>query len=165
MFKQGMGGVNMRVVLRNVIDVTQPINLRKLSPLSKVIVAIKKEWQSSSFVQTSQRNREDASHRERVKKEETIKQMILTQLYQELSKSRSLSSRNLETSSVVIAVKPEYKDILFDELDKAGNTIHVGILNHSDFSQYDMIRIQENSDMRKAFPDMPILFKCSRKQI
>lgn len=155
----------MRVLVRHIIDVEKPINLRRLTAKNKIIVSIKKEWMNTSFYLSSKKKSEQELHRQRVLREDHAKEVILTKLYQELVRSKTLSEKGLKTKEVVISIDAKFGDVLFDKLDNDGNVIHRGILSHNEFSGYKIEQVPENNDIRLAFSDMPYLFRCSRKVI
>ena len=64
---------------------------------------------------------------------------------------------------MVIAVNAEYSDVIHDQKDEDGSVVKPSIFRHNDFSQYEIVPVQENVDLRTAFPEMPYLFVCSRK--
>ncbi|NBH96611.1 hypothetical protein D7Y41_02700 [Anaerotruncus sp. 1XD22-93] len=154
----------MRAVIGREVDINQPLNLRRLSPWQKVIVAIRKELSESSFFLNSKRERMQEAHKARIVREDKVKEMILTEIYQELVKGASGKGSD-RVQKIVIAVNPEFKDVIFDSCNSEGEVVRQGIFSHSDFSQYEIVAVKENADIRRAFSKMPYLFEVSRKLI
>lgn len=155
----------MRVVIRNEIDIDKPLNLRRLSPVTKVIVAFRKQLQSSVFFEKRRMKAEQAKNRARIVKEDSCKESISTRLYQELVLNKSMQNTDSVIREVVIAVNAEYSDVIHDQKDEDGSVVKPSIFRHNDFSQYEIVPVQENVDLRIAFPEMPYLFVCSRKSL
>lgn len=143
----------MRSFVRKELDVSKPINLRKLSPVMKIYVGIVKKWQSSDWYQTNYNKRLEEIYMKQVQKDESLKEMMLAQLYKELSQNATLHEKGLTTKSVVLQIDSNYKDSL------------QRVLSHKDFLQYNMQIVEENNDLRIAFPDMPILVKVTKKSL
>ena len=154
----------MRAVIGREVDINQPLNLRRLSPWQKVIVAIRKELSESSFFLNSKRERMQEAHKARIVREDKVKEMILTEIYQELVKGASGKGSD-RVQKIVIAVNPEFKDVTFDSCNSEGEVVRQNIFSHSDFSQYEIVAVKENADIRRAFSKIPYLFEVSRKLI
>lgn len=154
----------MRVKIREIIDINQPINLRTLSPTDKIITAIRCAISNSNFSLVGRKKREQEAHRRRLEREDYLKDVLLTKVYQTLVKNSEIKD-GLISKEVYIKVNAEYKDILFDEFDSAGNLLHKSILRQSDFAQYNVRFVEEEPDIRVAFPDMPYMLVFSRKEV
>lgn len=152
----------MRAVIDREVDIRQPINLRRLSPWQKVVVAVRKEISESSFFRASRREQIQNARRKRIMREERVKETILTKIYQELIKGQSVEGGG-RVENIVIAVNPEYKDIIFDFCNSAGDVVWKSIFSHSDFAQYHIVPVAENADLRRAFSNMPYLFEVSQR--
>lgn len=154
----------MRVEIREIIDINQPINLRTLSPLDKILTAIRCSFSNSNISMMSRKKREQEAHQKRLEREDYLKDVLLTKAYQTLVKKSEIKEGEL-SEKVFITVNAEYKDILFDEFDSAGNLLHKSILKQSDFAQYDVKFVEEEPDIRRAFPEMPYMLVFSRKEV
>lgn len=155
----------MRAVIRHEVDINQPLNLRRLSPVQKVIVAIRKEFAESSFFMKSKRARQQNAHRALIMKEDHAKELILAEIYKQLGSENPSCVEGERVHEIIIAVNPEYKNVLFDTKNKNGDVIRKSIFSHSDFLQYEISRVGENADFRRAFSDMPYLFRVTKKTI
>lgn len=153
----------MKVTIRREVDITKPINLRRLKPLDKIKTAIRKEISVSNFFINSRKTREQKAHRERIAKEDTAKEIILSKIYQELILGRSVNGEPVR--DIVIAIDSEFKDVIFDETNVKGEVIRKSIFAHSDFSHYNIEMAIEDPDIRLSFPKMPYVFRCSRKAL
>lgn len=150
----------MRVRVRSTIDLDKPINLKRLGPVDKIYAGIISQWRSHKFYKSSKRKKEEAAYVEQTKRDETVKSYILAYLYGELSQNNTLKTLGRTTQSIVIEVNQKYEDSLkrllpnlYDPTKEPGK----------DFVAFDVERVEENSDIRRAFPDMPILLRATKK--
>lgn len=155
----------MRAVIRKEVDIDKPLNLRKLSPLQKILVSVRKEWQSTAFYQNSDAARERLAHQRKIAREENAKSAILGKVYTELVRKADTRKEVGLVNEVTIAVDSSFSEILFDKYNSAGELTYRGILNHSDFAQYDIDVVKENHDLRLAFPHMQYLIRFRRKVV
>lgn len=155
----------MRAVIRKEVDVDQPLNLRRLSPLQKITVSLRKEWKSTSFYRNADLARERVAHQKKIAREEDAKRAILGKVYTELIRKADARKDVGTIDEVIVAVDASFSDILFDRYNSDGELLYKGILNHSDFAQYDIEVIQENHDIRLAFPNMQYLLRVRKKVV
>ncbi len=155
----------MRAVIRKEVDVDQPLNLRRLSPLQKITVSLRKEWKSTSFYRNADLARERVAHQKKIAREEDAKRAILGKVYTELVRKADARKDVGTIDEVIVAVDASFSDILFDRYNSDGELLYKGILNHSDFAQYDIEVIQENHDIRLAFPHMQYLLRFRKKVV
>lgn len=155
----------MRAVIRKEVDVDQPLNLRRLSPLQKITVSLRKEWKSTSFYRNADLARERVAHQKKIAREEDAKRAILGKVYTELIRKADARKDVGTIDEVIVAVDASFSDILFDRYNSDGELLYKGILNHSDFAQYDIEVIQENHDIRLAFPNMQYLLRFRKKVV
>lgn len=155
----------MRAVIRKEVDVDQPLNLRRLSPLQKITVSLRKEWKSTSFYRNADLARERVAHQKKIAREEDAKRAILGKVYTELIRKADARKDVGTIDEVIVAVDASFSDILFDRYNSDGELLYKGILNHSDFAQYDIDVIQENHDIRLAFPHMQYLLRFRKKVV
>lgn len=155
----------MRAVIRKEVDVDQPLNLRRLSPLQKITVSLRKEWKSTSFYRNADLARERVAHQKKIAREEDAKRAILGKVYTELVRKADARKDVGTIDEVIVAVDASFSDILFDRYNSDGELLYKGILNHSDFTQYDIEVIQENHDIRLAFPHMQYLLRFRKKVV
>lgn len=155
----------MRAVIRKEVDVDQPLNLRRLSPLQKITVSLRKEWKSTSFYRNADLARERVAHQKKIAREEDAKRAILGKVYTELVRKADARKDVGTIDEVIVAVDASFSDILFGRYNSDGELLYKGILNHSDFAQYDIEVIQENHDIRLAFPHMQYLLRFRKKVV
>ena len=155
----------MRAVIRKEVDVDQPLNLRRLSPLQQITVSLRKEWKSTSFYRNADLARERVAHQKKIAREEDAKRAILGKVYTELIRKADARKDVGTIDEVIVAVDASFSDILFDRYNSDGELLYKGILNHSDFAQYDIDVIQENHDIRLAFPHMQYLLRFRKKVV
>lgn len=155
----------MKVKVRDSINTTKQINLRDLTPVQKVTVAIQCAIDESKMMQNKRRRKEQASYQARLREEDTLKNVILTKAYQALILNTYNKKKKSTTDEVFIKVDGKYKYLLFDEIDQEGALVHTSILKHSDFAQYNVSIVPECQDIRRAFPEMPYLLKLTRKEL
>ena len=130
----------------------RPVNLRLLSPAMKVWAGIALSWQQSNWFQRRERAREERERAAQMQRDNNLKDSILVQLYKELVNNTTLGGKDT-CSAVVLSVDGKYRDAL------------KRVLGHKDFLSYNTEWIEEDSNLRAAFPNMPVLVKFSKKTI
>lgn len=152
----------MRVKVRKILDVSAPVNLRDLSPLDKIKAGIIIQWMHTNFYKNYKKHKNEELYGEQVKKDEILKTLLLGKLYNELDNNTTLREKNKVCDSIIISVEHGYKESLIRLFP---NLFGESGANSKDFISYDVERVQENSDIRKAFPDMNILLRFSKKTL
>lgn len=152
----------MRVKMRRVLDVESPVNLRELAPLDKIKAGIVTQWMHTNFYKNYRKRKDEERYSEQVKKDEIVKSLLLSRLYNELGNNNTLKEKDKVCDSIIISIDHDYVESLerlFPALfDKPGSF-------SKDFLSYDVVRIKENADIRRAFPDMKVLLKFSKKTL
>ena len=152
----------MRVLVRSELDLNKPVNLKKLSPFEKVRAGIISQIMQNSFYINYKRRKDEEAYVQILKEDEMVKSVLLAELYAELSQNRTLSDKGLKCSSVILTVdassEPSLKRLFPNLFGLEGTP-------HKDFISFNIERVQENADIRRAFKDMPILLKATEKKI
>lgn len=143
----------MRVKIRDVLDLNKPINVKRLSPVMKVYAGIMVRWRESSAYKRKLDKSLEAEAIMRMQKDEQLKQILLAQIHRELNTNTNLKQEGKVCKSIVISVAASHNKSL------------TRVLNHKDFLPYEIKRIPENEDIRKAFKDMPYLIEVSKKLV
>lgn len=143
----------MRYLIRRELDLDKPVNLRRLSPAMKIYAGLACKWRETNFYRTKLNKRLEADYAARVKRDEKLKEALMVVIYKELDNNSLLSSRGEESQELVICVKSNF----IHSLDR--------ILTHKDFLPYVISKVEEDPDVRKAFPEMPILLRVSKKKL
>lgn len=143
----------MKVFIRKELNTEKPINLHRLSSVMKLYAGIVTKWHSTKFYKINLNKRLEAEQQEQIQKDEKLKELLLAQVYNELTNNASLSEKGEVCDSVILSVKSDY----FSSLSR--------ILSSKDFLLYDVRRIEEFSDLRTAFEKMPILIEFKKKMI
>ena len=73
----------MRVLVRTELDHNKPINLKKLTPYEKVKAGIVSQIRQNSFYLKLKRQKEEEEYLKNLKEDETLKSLILAELYAE----------------------------------------------------------------------------------
>ena len=152
----------MRVKMRQVLDTDQPINLRRLKPLDKIKAGLIIQWKQTNIYKRNKQQREEAVYLEQLRKDEDVKNYILALLYRELISNVTLQQKDKECESVVISISQHYEDSLYRLFPNLFG--RSGEMN-KDFLSYEITRVEEHADIRKAFKEMPYLFRCSKKHL
>lgn len=87
------------------------------------------------------------------KMDEQLSETILAFTHAELNKNASLAKHDTKCVEIVLAIDAKYKESL-------GR-----VMQRKDFISYNLELIEENSDMRKAFNNMPIPLKITKKVV
>ena len=152
----------MRVKVRSILDVDKPINLRRLSPKDKIVAGIMTQIKSTNIYKRNRQRKLEAVYLEQLKQDEDLKNYLLALIYRELIQNNTLSTKDKVCESIIIEVSQRYQDSLerlFPNLfGKQGEP-------NKDFLSYDITKIEENTDIRRAFKEMPIRLKCSKKHL
>lgn len=143
----------MRVKIRNELDVTAPVNLRKLKPLTKIQAGFITMWHNTEWYRTGLNKKIEEENLRRMQQDEMLKDLILSQIYRELIKDTTMKEHGKVCQSVILSIDAKYRFSL------------KRILTHKDFLPYNIEMVPENADLRKAFKDMPYLIKVSKKVV
>lgn len=143
----------MRFLVRNELDFEKPINLRRLKPLMKIYAGFIVKWHETEFYKTALNKRLEADYAAKIQRDEKLKEALLVVIFKELDNSKAVSSYGEESKEIVVQIKSKY----IHSFDR--------IVNHKDFLPYELIKVDENPDLRKAFPEMPVLIRVRKKQM
>ena len=143
----------MKVFIRKELDVNQPINLRRLSPFMKIYAGLLTKIHSTKLYKTNLQKRLEEDYLQQVKQDENLKDALLAVLYRELSTNNTLKEKGEVCSELIVQIQRDQQESL------------KRIMSHKDFLIYNMTLIEENSDILKAFKNIPILLKVTKKTI
>ena len=144
----------MRVKLREVVSLDHPVDISSLPPMQKLYVAFMVRWRETSYYKRKKEQALEAQYREKIKREEKLKEELLNVIYTELVKGTTLKSKGGHTcSKVVLAVNREYEEEL------------ASIINGKEFISFSIRVLDMNRDMLLSFPKLPILIEVTSKVI
>ena len=143
----------MKVKLRNELDFSQPVNLRKLSPMMKVYAGIVCKWHESDMYKQKRSRSIELANIARMQKDESLKSLLLAQIFKAFGEDSEVAKRGKVCKAVILTVDAAHKK----SLDR--------VLKNKDFLSYNIEFVEENPDIRKAFADMPYLLRVSKKLI
>jgi hypothetical protein len=144
----------MRVKLREVVSLDHPVDISSLPPMQKLYVAFMVRWRETSYYKRKKEQELEAQYREKIKREEKLKEELLNVIYTELVKGTTLKSKGGHTcSKVVLAVNREYEEEL------------ASIINGKEFISFSIRVLDMNRDMLLSFPKLPILIEVTSKVI
>jgi len=141
----------MRVQIRNALDLSAPVNLRRLSPAMKVYAGIVAMYRNTEFYKRGLHKKLEASVVKGMQEDEMLKEALLAMIFKELDSNSSLEKEGKVCRSMVISVDASKKK----SLDR--------VIGHNDFLPYQIQYVQENRDIRLAFKNMPFLIRVSKK--
>ena len=136
--------ITIRVKVRSIVDTDKQVNLNELKPVDKVIAGFVSQWHQRESEQEFARI---------TKMDEQLSETILAFTHAELNKNASLAKHDTKCVEIVLAIDAKYKESL-------GR-----VMQRKDFISYNLELIEENSDMRKAFNNMPIPLKITKKVV
>lgn len=119
----------------------------------KVYAGIVSQWHTSKFYKDSYNKRRDAEHLKRVQRDNLLKDALLVRIYQELDSNSTLSTKGEECTEVQMCIKSKY----IHSLDR--------IIGGKEFLPYNIVRVSEDSDLRIAFSDMPIILCITKRSL
>lgn len=143
----------MQYFIRKELDMDSPINLRRLSPMMKVYAGFMSKWRETKYYKTKYNKRKEADYALRVKHDECLKESLLALIYKELNNNESLQKYGEECTSVILQVKSKF----IYSLDR--------VLKSKEFLPYLIERVEEDADLRLAYPDMPILLRVCKRSL
>lgn len=143
----------IRVKVRSIVDTEKQINLKELKPADKIIAGFISQWHQTKFYRNMKKRESEQEFARITKMDEQTKETILAFIYAELNRNSSLAKYDEHCTEIIIKVDAKYKESL------------ERIITHKDFISYNLQLMEENSDMRKAFSNMPILLKISKKVV
>jgi hypothetical protein len=144
----------MVVLLRNKVDISKEFSREGLSFFQQIGAAWTLLVNESKYMKKSRRMKAEKAKRERLVKEEKLKEVLIITLYNCLMQNSQLKDRGMDTSWVDIAVDRRYIDICQN------------VLKYKDFSVYQISDVTLDPDLIRAFgDDIPYIFRASRKVI
>lgn len=143
----------MRVFLRNVVDISQNVDMQSLGYSERIITSIRYQINQSKYFARRRRKLEEQKTMIRLEREENLKTILLYHIYNDLVKNRNKAIREHKqvARTIIIEVEREFEDILDN------------VIRGKDFLSYNIDRIQENGDMLLAQPNLPMRLKVSKK--
>lgn len=145
--------ITIRVKVRSVVDTDKQVNLKELKPADKIIAGFVSQWHQTKFYKNMMKRESEQEFARLTKMDEQLKETILAYVHAELNRNTSLAQHDTKCTEIVLSINAKYKDSL-------GR-----IMKHKDFISFNLELIEESSDMRKAFSNMPILIKISKKVV
>ena len=143
----------MKIKIRDELNVDKPINLRRLTPRIKLYAGFMVKIHESRWYQTGRYKKEEQDYAKQVQQDERLKNALLAVLYRELVDNKTLSDKKDTCKEITVSIDSKYQK----SLDR--------ILKQKDFIMYDIKRVEEQPDIRKAFPDMAIILQVSKKVV
>lgn len=143
----------MKIKIRDELNVDAPVNLRRLQPRMKLYAGFMVKIHESRWYQTGKHKKEEQEYARQLQQDEKLKDALLATLYRELVSNNTLEERNDVCTSIILGIDSKH--------DKSLKRI----LKQKDFIMYDIQRVEEQPDLRKAFPDMQILIRVSKKVV
>lgn len=142
----------MQYFVRKELDVSEPINLRKLSPSKKIYAGVLSSWHNTRYYKKKYAKRKEIEEQVRIQKDERLKDYLLAMIYKELD-NQTISKR-LQTGEECLEVIIQVNSVSIYSLNR--------VLKSKEFLPYKIERIQEEKDFRIAFPDMPVLIRVQK---
>ncbi len=142
----------MQYFVRKELDVSEPINLRKLSPSMKIYAGVLSSWHNTRYYKKKYAKRKEIEEQVRIQKDERLKDYLLAMIYKELD-NQTISKR-LQTGEECFEVIIQVNSVSIYSLNR--------VLKSKEFLPYKIERIQEEKDFRIAFPDMPVLIRVQK---
>ena len=142
----------MQYFVRKELDVSEPINLRKLSPSMKIYAGVLSGWHNTRYYKKKYAKRKEIEEQVRIQKDERLKDYLLAMIYKELD-NQTISKR-LQTGEECLEVIIQVNSVSIYSLNR--------VLKSKEFLPYKIERIQEEKDFRIAFPDMPVLIRVQK---
>lgn len=142
----------MQYFVRKELDVSKPINLRKLSPSMKIYAGVLSSWHNTRYYKKKYAKRKEIEEQVRIQKDERLKDYLLAMIYKELD-NQTISKR-LQTGEECLEVIIQVNSVSIYSLNR--------VLKSKEFLPYKIERIPEEKDFRIAFPDMPVLIRVQK---
>ena len=131
------------------LDDNLEVNLKMLSPLQQVITSIRARRYTSEKAKMQRQIEADAEYRERAERFELLRDNISNFCIQEL-----LTKKYPDRLEYVDAtISRQFEDVFKD------------VIKSKDLSKFNVKRFEEDKDMLKAFPNLPIKVRISLKEI
>lgn len=143
----------MQEFVRKELDLQQPVNLRRLSPVMKIYAGFMSKMMETKFYKTALNKRKEEEYALRTQRDERLKEVLLAVIYRELNSNETMKEYEEECVEMIVCVKSNF----IHSLDR--------IIRHKEFLPYDIVKVEEEADLRVAFPDMPILLCISKKSL
>lgn len=138
----------MKLYSHDIVDINEPVELRSLSPIQKIITSIRFQFSESRFSVKAKRKqmKELSLKQQRI---EALKDSIMFRIYNDLLQEKN----DVKIKSIRLFVDRSFNDI-----------IDV-VLTSSDFTSFNMEVVEEDKDMLIVYPQIPIMLKISSKTV
>lgn len=144
----------MRVKLREVVSLEEPVDISKLPPLEKIRVAFMIRMKETSYYKRKRERALEAEYREKIKREERLKEEVLNAIYRELVRNTTLKSKGGSVcTKIVLAINREFEEEL------------ISILKGKEFISFSLRVLDLNRDMLLSFSKLPILVEVTPKMV
>ncbi len=150
----------MRILLRDRIDIGTSDNdtyfdPKKLPFFEQIGTGIRIALRNRPSAKRKQEELESKKYQEETERMENLKTMILQKLYTCMSPEDNpkLKESGKQAVAAVISISRGFEDIIGE------------ILTHQEFTEYRTKIYEENSDVLKACPNLPILIRFEKKII
>lgn len=140
----------MQLKIRTKVNIDKDLDTTVLSPFQEIQAAVSTAIRSISLVQRREERRIEQEQRLRIQQEEELKAELLAKIYHYLIDNKVFKEQDKICESIILSVNRSKKDSLLK------------ILRHNEFSMCKITIIEENKDLLKSFPSLPILVKFTR---
>lgn len=143
----------MSVKLRTFVDVDSPVEFGELGNKEKIFTALRYSLSKVSIINNMRKKKADDLLKKRQEEIEVIKTVINSRIYTELIRGKSLKDSD-EIPKAIRIIIPRYLKDTFEYCQKSG-----------EFISYKVRMIEENINVLKANPSMPIIVEISKELI
>lgn len=139
--------------MRRKIDLDSSVELSKLPALEMILVSIMSQYRESRLYNYYKKKSLDKEYNETVKKEENLKDCILSYAYGELVRNSRFKDKGVTCELITLAIPRDFEKVL------------PNVLKSKDFASYNVKVVPCDPDMLIAFNNLPIMIDLSKKMV
>ncbi len=143
----------MKVKMRDIVDITEHVETHKLPVMEALSVGIRKAWTSRKSYQRKLANKETEKQLERQQRIDSLREVILYHVDKYLLNQETKVGQNKNITEITVSISRHYRDVLYD------------VVTSKELLGFKIERVKEHPDMLRAFPNLPILIKISKRKL
>lgn len=141
----------MRVKIREVVDLDKPVDISRLSPMQRLSVALTTWYRSGELYKRKLNRKLEQEFREKVKREELVKDLLMSQIHLQLTQNEEMGKRGLVCSEATIVIDRKQEKALRE------------VVKHKEFISYNIKILDCHPDLLRSYAEIPLLVKVTTK--
>lgn len=143
----------MKVKMRDIVDISQHVETHNLPVMEALTVGIRKAWTNRKSYQRKLANKETEKQLERQQRIDSLREVILYHVDKYLLSQETKLNQNKNVTEITVTISRHYRDVLYE------------VVTSKELLGFKIEKVKEQPDMLRAFPNLPILVKISKRKL